>query len=718
MQTDTNSPDQQDSGVASRLRSLAEAQRGRLVLWLPVFMAAGVVAYDALRFEPPGWVGAAVGIAALLLTRLTAHPIPRGMAILAVAASLGMASAQFATWRAAPVTDMPSRATIVTGTVRAVEQLPQGRRITIAAPRLDGGTALPRHIRLRLRPGDETPLATGDSVQVRAMLARPSPPAFPGGWDLQRDAFFAGMGGFGFALNPVIRVAEGAPSGLGAWLQSARERIISRVTAAIPGVPGTIGATLLTGGTSSIPEADRAAFRDSGLAHLLAIAGLHIGIVMTWVFGATRLGLAFSERAALHWPLKTIAAIAALAVGGAYMVLTGAHVPIIRSFAMASLVTLGVVLGRRALSLRGLGLAMVVLIALAPHEVLGVSFQMSFSAVLALIAGYEALRPFLSRLHGDGIWRRRLAGHIVALALTSALAGTASAPYGAYHFGHIQLYYVFANMLAVPVTAFLVMPAGMLAFLLMPFHLEALALVPMGWGIEAILWIGHAVAGWPAAVLAVPHMPPWGLAVFSLGLAWLGIFRGRLRLAGIVAILLGVLSPMTAPTPDILLSADGRLLAVRVEGRAYVQATGGASRFTRDAWLQLWAVKDADKLPVVGYAADGAIACGRTMCSIDIKDRTTRLLRGSEFCQADLLISAEPIRHYCAPTIPLVDRFSVWRDGAHAIWIDAAGVRILSDRAHRGDRPWVPRAVARSRVPPGLTMAPSEKLPDETLADD
>ena len=144
-----------------------------------------------------------------------------------------------------------------------------------------------------------------------------------------------------------------------------------------------------------------------------------------------------------------------------------------------------------------------------------------------------------------------------------------------------------------------------------------------------------------------------------------------------------------------------------------MQATGGASRFTRDAWLQLWAVKDADKLPVVGYAADGAIACGRTMCSIAIEDRTIRLLRGSEFCQADLLISAEPIRQYCDPPIPLVDRFNVWRDGAHAIWLDAGGVRILSDRAHRGDRPWVPRAVARSRVPPGLTMAPTETLPDE-----
>ncbi len=173
---------------------------------------------------------------------------------------------------------------------------------------------------------------------------------------------------------------------------------------------------------------------------------------MGLVFGTTRLLLACWERAALHWPTKPIAALVALLAGGAYMLMAGAHVPVMRSFAMACLVTLGVVVGRRALSLRGLALAALALMAFAPQEVVGVSFQMSFAAVLALISGYEALRPVLARLHGDGWWRRS-AAHIAALVLTSLLAGTASAPYGAYHFGHIQLYFIAANVLAVPLTA-------------------------------------------------------------------------------------------------------------------------------------------------------------------------------------------------------------------------------------------------------------------------
>src|SRR5690349_9996778 len=214
------------------------------------------------------------------------------------------------------------------------------------------------------------------------------------------------------------------------------------------------------------------------------------------------------------------------------MVLTGMHVPIMRSFAMASLFTLALLVGRRGVSVRGLALAAVVLMLAEPQDVVGVSFQMSFSAVLALIAGYEALRPHLRAIHGRGQRSRRFLHHLTTLALTSLLAGTASAPYGAYHFGHIQIYFILANMAAVPLTALWVMPCGLLGLALMPLGLERLALWPMGWGVEAILWIARETSALPAATFDVPHMPAWGLALVSLGIAWVGIWRSRLRLAG------------------------------------------------------------------------------------------------------------------------------------------------------------------------------------------
>jgi competence protein ComEC len=692
--------------IGERVRAWADAERGRFGPWLPVFMAAGVVAYFCLRTEPPVWVGAAataLGSAVLALGWRSMAGRMGGAAVLAMA--LGFLSSQSATWRAKPLVELPRTAIVMTGTVRAVDVLPDGRRLVLDDVRIGDGDVLPRRLRVRMKRGDAMEVVAGDVVQVRALERAPSPPAYPGAWDTQRDAFFNGLGGGGTALNPVVVLEHHPPAGLSASVQALRDAIGRRVMGAVPGSPGAIAATFLTGSTYAIPQADRAAFRDSGLAHLLAVAGLHIGIVMGLIFGFTRLVLASWERSALFWPTKPIAAVTSLAAGGAYMLMAGAHVPVMRSFAMATLVTLGLVVGRRALSLRGWALAAAALMSFAPQEVVGVSFQMSFAAVLALISGYEALRPALALLHGREWWRRSTA-HVAALVLTSLLAGTASAPFGAFHFGHIQLYFIAANVIAVPLTAMWVMPLGLIGLALMPFGLESLALVPMGWGVQAILAIGRTVSSWPSATLAVPAMPGWGLSVLSLGLAWLGLWRTRWRLLGIAPILVGLLSPLVAPPPDLLISDDARLIALHVDGRYWVQKHNGGSKFTEEEWEGHLA--SGKLLPI----SDGSSAlCGPDSCRLGPILMMRDAARTEDCAGAALLVSAEPARGQCRRSVGLLDRFTVWRDGAHAVWIEEGGVRIVSDRGYRGNRPWVPPVPTPRRVAPNLPMAPSETLP-------
>jgi competence protein ComEC len=328
-----------------------------------------------------------------------------------------------------------------------------------------------------------------------------------------------------------------------------------------------------------------------------------------------------------------------------------------------------------------------------------------------------------------------LGSHVVALALTSALAGSASAPYGAYHFGHVQVYFVLANMIAVPLTAMWVMPAGLIALFLMPLHLEALALVPMGWGAEAIVWVARTTAALPVATIGVPHIPAWGLCLFSVGLAWLGLWQTRRRLAGIVVMLAGLASPLVDRPPDLLVSADGRLIAVRTQLGAFLQQTQGGSKFTRDAWGQYWAIGSFQPIPSgafppdvpgpTGAEADGPevpgsnddrtamIRCEAGACLLrPYPDRPGVLLaRGAQhpkFCdQASVIVSAEPARGLCPRPWPkLVDRFTVWRYGSAAIWLDRDGAHIVTDRSERGDRPWVqPLPQPRKAVSPTLPPA-------------
>ena len=692
--------------LKAALDSWLDTERERLAVWLPVFMGAGVLAYYALRFEPAVWMGPAV--AAPLLAIAVWWPGGRWLFAPLAATAIGFASAQLSTARRPPIeADLPTRATIVTGTIAAVEALPDGRRISIQPAFLDGAAVpLRRSARMRLQKKDDGELATGDTVQIRALLRPPAMPSYPGGWDLQRDAFYSGLGGSGYALGKAERTAQAVPSGPMRFVQRLREVIAGRVVAVIPGAAGAVSVTLLTGASMAIPEADHAAFRDSGLAHLLAVAGLHIGIVMGFALTLSRFAFSLSEHASLFWPTKKFSAICALAAGGVYLVLTGMHVPIVRSFAMACLFTIALMADRRPFSLRGLGLAATVLMLIAPQEVPNVSFQMSFSAVLALIAGYEALRPWLRRLHGDSRWRKFLS-HLVALALTSALAGTASAPYGAYHFGRVQVYFVLANMVAVPLTAMWVMPAGLIALFLMPLHLEAVALVPMGWGAEAVVWVARITAALPEATFPAPHIPAWGLCVFSLGLAWLGLWRTRRRLVGIVAMVVGLASPLVDHPPDLLVSADGRLIAVRTQQGAFLQQAQGGSKFTRDAWLQYWSVGSFEKMPA---DVAGGVRCEQGACLLrPYADRPGALLaRGAlhpTFCdQASIVVSAEPARGLCPKPWPkLVDRFTVWRYGSVAIWLNEDGARFLTDRSERGDRPWVP-PLPQPRKPAAPTL--------------
>ena len=678
------------------LDRILEAEAGRFSLWLAPALVAGVAIYFALPAEPPVWAGAAAAIALLaasvaLRRRLAVYPL----ALLA-AAAVGVAAGSMATWRAAPMPGLPHRAVSIAARVAEVELLPQGRRLVLAAASLDGAAPLARAIRVRLRNDDPAPLAAGSRISVRALLFAPSPPAWPGGWDLQRDAYFSNLAGYGFALGKVT-VLGTARAGFFARL---RTTIRARVAAAVPGVPGAIAATLLTGAAIGIPPADRAAFAASGLAHLLAIAGLHMGIVMGLVFLATRLALAASEHASLFWPTKPIAALASLAAGGFFMELTGAHLPIERSFAMASLVVLALLVGRRALSMRGLMLAMAGLAALEPQAVPGASFQMSFAAVLALIAGYHALEPAFARLAADTRWHRRALRHVAMLFTTSLFAGSASAPFAAWHFGRMQIYFVLSNLFAVPLTAIWTMPLGLLSLALMPLHLEHFALVAMGWGCAATRAIARFFAGLPAASLAVPHAPLWGLLLVALGLAWLCLWRSRLRLAGIPMLAAGLVSAWLVRPPDLLVAHD--TVAVRQRGAVLTATIHGRQAFTL-AQFQV-------ALP----GPQAPLHCAGTSCPLG---PGATLLLAAAPCPKGLVIAFATAS--CGAAATLIDATRLGRGGATAIWLGRTP-RVLTDRAVRGDRPWVVLGTAtrpqRSAAQPALFPTPTATTPTATPA--
>lgn len=651
-----------------------EAEQRRFFLLLPVAMGTAILVYFALPAEPPLWLGGLLLVlSGAVLAAGWRQPYLRFAAFLALAASLGFARAEWRTASMPPLVSVPDGVASLSGFVARVEPLPGGARVLLRAPRIEHGLTLHRFVRIKLKPGDALPQA-GALVKCYALLFAPDRPAYPGGWDQGRDYYFANIAAVGAALTPLKLIRPAPHNRLGDVLQSLRAEISSALLQTLPLSTGSVAVTLLTGDEQIIPPAERQNFILSGLAHILAVAGLHVGIVMGLVFAAARWLLSRSTWMALHWPGKPIAAVLALAGGAGYALLTGAHLPILRSLAMASLVTLGVLIGRKAVSMRGLAIAAMVLMLATPEAILSASFQMSFSAVAALIAGYAAVHPVWSRFHAARGTGGAVLMHVTELAFTSLLAGGASMPFSAYQFQQIEPYWIPANLVAVPLTAFWILPWGLAGLALLKLHLAWLAFTPMGWGIAIIVWMTQHIATWPQALMPIAPMPDAAILLFAAGLAWLCIWRSRARLAGVVLFAAGLGLAAMARPPDVLVSADAKLIAIRSGAEILLLAQPKASKFTLAQWRDVWGGR-----PLL------ASQCSANAC------RLGPILFASapvmDCLGARLLVS--PVNQPGCTGVTVLDARLAAQQGAIAAWATKSGPLLRSDKEVQGNRPWV-----------------------------
>ncbi len=454
------------------------AEGERRILWLPVFFGAGIAVYFTLLVEPPLWVGwVATGAAIAIVAALWRWPVWRGAGIALVFVGAGFAVMQLSRWEhGAPVLERRLGSVALTGRVIDIDQLDRGWRVVIAPDPLPGiaPEAQPRKLRVRI-PETSDALQPGDRVGMRARLYPPPAQVLPGGWDLQRSLYFAGIGGVGYSFDPARRITtqgDERSGGWREWLLRLRNDMTRRITAALPGSTGGVAAALITGKRGAIADEVTQAFRDSGLAHLLAISGMNLALVGGFVFLAVRGGLALIPFVALRYPIKKIAAVFAIIVMFFYLMISGASIPTERSFIMNGIVFAAILIDRLRLSMRLCALAALVVLAIEPEGLVGVSFQMSFGAVIVLIAAYEKWGAGLAYLFHSGSWARQALGYCGAVLVTTLIATIGTDPFAIYHFHRVVLYSPLANIIAVPISGIWIMPWGLVACLLMRVPVE------------------------------------------------------------------------------------------------------------------------------------------------------------------------------------------------------------------------------------------------------
>lgn len=693
------------------LGECAAADAGRLALWTPVAVGCGVAAYFSLKSEPPAWLDPVL-LACAAVSWMRAGRTPRGAAALRALALvlIGFAAADLRqTAVDAPVLSRDLRYVEVTGRLAEVETGPSRRRLTLDLDSIGGLAAAQTPARARVTwRGKAFNVAPGDRVRLRAVLQPPPEPVAPGAYDFARDLYFQRIGAVGYAVSAPEKIAGPAPpigARIAAAVDRARVTLAARVMAAAPGPGGAVAAALVTGEREQIPKAAEDALRDSGLAHLLAISGLHMGLVAGILFFTIRGLLALWERVALTRPVKKWAAGAALLGAAGYLALSGAGWSAQRAFIMTAIVFAAVLADRQAFTLRNVAVAATALLLVTPEALLHAGFQMSFAAVTALVAFYEWLR---ARTAHDVVERPnapvRIVRYVLALAATSLIAGWATGAFAMFHFNRLALWGLPANLAAMPVMAFWIMPAAVLGVALSPFGLDAPAWTLTATGVDVVIRVADTVSHAPHAVAHVASFPVAALALAVLGGLWLCLNRARWRVLGFVGLVLGAVLAQTGRPPDVFVDRDARNVAIRAAapqeagsvGAPYAVLSARRSKFAVNAWLRSAGLDPESRPPTFS----GAGACDAAGCVV--RAAAGQVVAVSEdpsgldqdCARADLVIAlyGTPAWRERACAAALIDAQAVRNEGAAAAWLSPdGGVRIETANTRRGRRPWVRR---------------------------
>ncbi len=722
--------------------SALEREQDRWFLWAPVLLGCGIAAYFALTFEPaPLAAAGALALAAIVRWRWREGSLAAvaGGAIFAIVLGFALAQGR-ALFVAAPVIAGDRSTHVVTGWIELVEPREErGERLTIRVHGIVGlkTEQLPTRIRARTLTSDGS-LKAGDAVRVRAMLSPPAAPSLPGGYDFSRQAWFLGLGGVGYTLSTPERTTIDAPMPWDLRARAAfnrlRQTIAQRVTAILPDERGAIAVALITGERGGISTATNAAYRDSGLIHILSISGLHMAIMAGAMFFTARFLLALIPAIALRYDIRKWAAVAGAIGALGYLAISGASPPAVRSFLMVLIMFIAILLDRPALALRNVALAALAMLIIMPESLIDVGFQMSFAAVVALVAGYEAWRDRgdpAQAPRSNGLWRAPVV-FLSGIIASTLLASFAVAPFGIYHFHQSQQYSMLANLLAVPAVNLLIMPAALATLLALPLGLEAVPIHLMGLGISFMSAVATWVAALPGSVIRVAAIPTASFALIVMGGAWLLLWRTRLRVWGLATIAAGLALAPFAPRPDILVSRSGTLVAVRGDDGRLSALAGRSDQFDLSRWLE----RDGDGRPPasVGDTTQSAslFRCDTNGCVANVKGRQLAVPRHAsalrdDCARADILVLRHARPKECGTTALVIDANALRRDGAHAISLRGAEIAVTAVAGLHGRRLWTlepgaqnpqrPRIPLRTRPPaerkPGLLeVAAPESAPD------
>lgn len=672
------------SGFA-RIQEVFWQERPQWFLWTPVLFGLGIAVYFAWPVEPPLWpIAAAFVLVFARLIRVWQRPVRYVlMAVLIVIAGFGVAKLR--TWQVtAPVLEKEIKIRWIEGDVDSIQLLPKGAKLVLENLQIPRVDVVPKRVRVKVWsiPDDLVP---GDRVKVLASLSPPSRPAYPGGYDFQRHMFFEQLGGLGYSLKAPEIIQKRQNGGWHMFWQEQRANIAKSIQSILPREQAGIAIALLVGEQTGIPKNVVDTLREVGLVHILSISGMHMTMIGGLLFFSIRLLLALVPGLALRYPIKKWAAGAAIVGTFVYMYLAGAPLPTQRSFLMIALVFLAIIVDRTAISQRTVAIAALFILILFPEALLSISFQLSFAAVIMLIAVFEYVdkRGWLKM--GEKSWLQRVYVYLLGIIITTLAAQFATTAISLFYFSQFYVYGVLGNLLAVPLSAVWIMPFGLLSLIAWPLGLHGWPLLIMGQGIELMIVSARMIADFPGSSFMLPKYPQWLMYVIVLSGLWLCFWQQKWRWYGVPVLLLGhllLLYPYAKPLA--LVNEEAKLWAIQDADGHMQLNTLRRDRFVSGQWLNLVGQSQKQGIREDFCDTDGCIFAAEKLAIVYTLEGLV------EDCQPDwqlVDLTYAPRDLQCENTV--VDAWRLRREGAAAIWAEGDGVRVETVNMRRGQRPWV-----------------------------
>ncbi|QJB68101.1 ComEC/Rec2 family competence protein [Parasphingorhabdus halotolerans] len=682
------------------LEKRLEQERDQLALWAPVAVACGIAIWylTANPYSAVAFLALCIGMATIAAASGNGSRSAQAIFWFALLAALGCGLIWFRSLMvAAPALERP----VVTSFYAEIEQseIVAARdilRLTLATQEKQN---LPPRVRVNLPLGsgeqlkEISHLQSGAVIKLRARLMPPAMASLPGAYDFSERAWFSGLGATGQVLGD-IELVKSARQILPT--EQVRSQLAAHVRSRMDGGAGAIGATLATGDRGAISEADAEAMRRSGLAHLLSISGLHVTAIVGAVYLAVLRILALSPFLALRFRLPIIAAGFAAVAALSYTLMTGAQVPTIRACVAAMLVLIALMMGRSAITLRMVAAGALFVLILWPESLVGPSFQLSFAAVTAIIALHElpAMKKLIARREESLL--RRAGRAVLALFLTGLVVEIALMPIALYHFHKAGIYGALANIIAIPLTTFLIMPLEALALLLDSVGLGA----PVWWMCEKMLGfllaLAHFVSTRPGAVTMLPTMSTGAFALVIFGGIWMCLWREKWRYLGTIPIAIGALFIVGTRAPDIYITGDGRHVGIRSDGGDLAMLRTRSGDFIRNMVLENAGV-DGEAMALEDWPnAD----CNNDSCTVTLnkegRDWILLATRSSYYIpamalaaacrRADIVVSERRLPNSCEPRWLKVDRDMLRKVGGMTINLENSEIHTVLQRT--GRHPW------------------------------